>query len=456
MLKHLQKKKCILAGGDILLLITSLYACYAIRHGEFVNVISKYTGATILSLFMFIFIFYIADIYNTEGKYYSVNNIIKIVITIIIANGLIAGAFYFFSFWYFSRGAYIINILLVFFFLLFWRFVFNELFKYGKKPSRILIIGAGRAGRALHSILDGNNSFEIVGYLDDDEKKKNVTIGSSTVIGGTGLLQSLVKDKGIDEVIVAITHEKSPVLLKRIMDVKFKGTEIHDMPGFYEKVFGTIPILFLRDSWFGYVDFYGIRKNIYNINIKCVFDKVIAMFGIVVLFPLMIIVSIAIKLESRGPVFFKQDRVGEGMQLFQAFKFRTMACGREDERTFAGSKNDPRITRVGKVLRFFRIDEIPQLWNVIKGDLSIIGPRSLIKEEVKEYSEKVPFFFLRYSVKPGITGWAQVNYNHGVKVEDGIEKLQYDLYYIKNLSPILDSHILLKTIKVVLFGRGAR
>ncbi len=133
-----------------------------------------------------------------------------------------------------------------------------------------------------------------------------------------------------------------------------------------------------------------------------------------------------------------------------------MKCGKENETTLAGTKNDSRITRVGKILRFFRIDELPQLWNVIKGEMSIVGPRSLIKEEVKEFSEKVPYFDLRHSIKPGITGWAQINYKHGKEVEDGIEKFQYDRYYIKNLSPILDLHILLETMKVMLFGRGAR
>jgi lipopolysaccharide/colanic/teichoic acid biosynthesis glycosyltransferase len=132
-----------------------------------------------------------------------------------------------------------------------------------------------------------------------------------------------------------------------------------------------------------------------------------------------------------------------------------MIVGREDERYLAGSENDPRITRVGKILRFFRIDEIPQLWNVIKGDMSIVGPRSLMKEEVDEFSE-IPYFYLRHSVKPGITGWAQVNYKHGTDVNDATEKIQYDLFYIKNLSPSLDFHILLMTIRVMLFGKGAK
>jgi lipopolysaccharide/colanic/teichoic acid biosynthesis glycosyltransferase len=165
---------------------------------------------------------------------------------------------------------------------------------------------------------------------------------------------------------------------------------------------------------------------------------------------------LAIKLDSKGPVFFKQERVGKNAKNFKMIKFRTMRLGMEEERALAGLKIDPRITRVGKVLRFFRIDEIPQLWNVIKGDMSLIGPRSLIKTEVVEFLNKVPYFIFRHAIKPGITGWAQVNYKHGPNIADATEKLQYDLFYMKNLSPVLDLHILLKTIRAVLFGRGAR
>jgi len=192
------------------------------------------------------------------------------------------------------------------------------------------------------------------------------------------------------------------------------------------------------------------------LKVKMVIDKVLAIFGIIVSFPLAVLVSIAIKTTSGGPVFFSQERIGVNAKTFKIVKFRTMECGQEKERNFAGSKADPRITSVGRVLRFFRIDEIPQLWNVLKGDMSVIGPRSLIKDEVEEFTSKVPYFFLRHSIRPGITGWAQVNYKHGACVEDSIEKLQYDLFYIKNLSFNLDFHIFLKTVKAVIFGRGAR
>lgn len=456
MVRHLPIKQIVLLGGDALLVVVSFYVCYAVRTGEFVDVLSVYKGATILSLFVSIIVFYTADIYNIEGKLYSINNIIKFAITIIIANCLIAVAFYFFHPWRYSRIVFLLNFFFIFSFLFSWRLVFEVVSKYGEKPSRVLIVGAGAAGRALYNILDGSNDIEIIGYLDDDVEKRGMTIGSSKVIGDTSLLPSVVKDKDVDEVIVAISHGRSPELFKRIIYTKFNGVEVHDMPCVYEKISGKIPILHLRDSWLGYADFNGIRKNIYNTRIKEPLDKLIAALGIVASFPVMLVAMIAIKIESGGPVFLKQERIGEGAKVFKVLKFRTMEDGRENERPLAGSENDPRITRVGKILRFFRIDEIPQFWNVIRGEMSIIGPRSLIEEEVKEFSKKVPYFYLRHSIRPGITGWAQVNYGHGTKVEDGMEKFQYDLYYIKNLSPILDLQILLKTINVMLIGKGAR
>lgn len=456
MLKHLPIKQIVLLGGDALLVVVSFYVCYAVRTGEFVDVLSKYTGATTLSLFVSIIVFYTADIYNIEGKLYSINNIIKFAITIIIANCLIAVAFYFFHPWRYSRAVFLLNFFFIFSLLFSWRLVFEVVSKYGEKPSRVLIVGAGVAGRALYNILDGSNNFKIIGYLDDDGGKRGMTIGTSTVIGDTSLLPSVIKDKDVEEVIVAIARGRSPELFKRIIYTKFNGVEVHDMLCVYEKISGKIPILHLRDSWLGYADFNGIRKNIYNTRIKEPLDKLIAAIGIVASLPVMLVAMIAIKIGSGGPVFLKQKRIGEGAKVFKALKFRTMENGRENERTLAGSENDPRITRVGKILRFFRIDEIPQLWNVIRGEMSIIGPRSLIEEEVNEFSKKVPYFYLRHSIRPGITGWAQVNYGHGTKVEDGMEKFQYDLYYIKNLSPILDLQILLRTIKVMLYGKGAR
>ncbi|NOR64914.1 MAG: exopolysaccharide biosynthesis polyprenyl glycosylphosphotransferase [Candidatus Scalindua sp.] len=456
MLKRLQRKKLILAAGDFLLIIAAFYLSYAIRHGGFVNVIYHGSGGLALSLFTFLFLFYIAEVYNFEGKLYRISYLVRLIIAIVIANSLLAFALYFFDPFRGSRIVFILNYFIIFFLLFLWRYFFELFFKNSKTPTRVFILGAGKAGKVVYDDLLKYEDFKVMGFLDDDEKKKGLMIGSAEVVGDTNMLLPLAENNSVDAVVVAITHSSSPLLLKRIMNIKFNGIDTYDMPAFYGDIAGKVPILHINDSWLGYADFYGIRKNVYNTKVKMVIDKVLSVLGIIVSFPLAVLVAIAIKTTSRGPVFFIQERVGINAKTFKIVKFRTMECGQEKERGFAGSKDDPRITNAGRVLRFFRIDEIPQLWNVLKGDMSVIGPRSLIKEEVAEFTSKVPYFLLRHSIRPGITGWAQVNYNHGVSVEDSIEKLQYDLFYIKNLSLALDFHIFLKTVKAVIFGRGAR
>ncbi len=456
MLKHISGKKIILFLGDVSLIIASFYLSYAIRHDGFVNVFAFRPGASILYILILLFILYVGNVYGSNDWFIGPNFAIRFAITIIVATSLIAAAFYIINPWQYSRIAFVLNTIFIFTFLLFWRFVFDRYFIYFKAPNKVLIIGAGRAGRTAYGILEKNDDYEIVGFLDDDVKKKGMVIGSSEVIGTTELFPSLVKNRGIEKAIVAITDNASTTLLEKVMNAKFNGIDIYDMPTLYENITGRIPISHTSHSWFGYADFYGVRKNLYNTNIKGILDKIVAVFILIFTFPLIIVAILAIKLDSKGPVFFIQERRGEGRNFYKIIKLRTMIQGMEKERKFAVHENDMRITRVGKVLRFFRIDEIPQLWNVIMGHMSIVGPRSLIREEVEEFSKQVPYFFLRHSVKPGITGWAQVNYKHGTEIIDATEKLQYDLYYIKNLSPFLDFLILLKTMSVVLFGKGAR
>ena len=462
MKKHISRIKIILLLGDIILIIFSIYLCLVVRTiilAQFYPDVSSlpfFASASIISSLIYIFIFYVADIYNFQGKYISITFMIRLAIAIIVANSIVAAGVYVLGLWSYSRVVILTNSFFVFSFMFLWRFLYEKIFQSNNVPHRILIIGAGYTGRALYNIIEGNKNFKIVGYLDDDKKKRGAAIGSSPVLGATNLLSFIVKEKSVDQVVVAITHGTTPELFRMIMNEKFNGVEILDMPAIYENITDKIPIYHISDRWLGYSDFSGIRKNIYNTKIKGVLDKIIAVFGIVSSFPLMLVAIIAIKIDSKGSVFFKQERVGENAKIFIALKLRTMDCGKEDERALAGYKKDPRVTKVGKIIRFFRIDEIPQLWNVMRGDMSIIGPRLLIKEEVREFSENVPYFYLRHSVKPGITGWAQVHYKHGKEIQDATEKLQYDLFYIKNLSLVLDLHILLKTVKVVLFGKGAR
>ena len=213
-----------------------------------------------------------------------------------------------------------------------WRYFFELFFKYSKVPTRVFILGAGKSGKEVYDDLCKYEDFKIMGFLDDDEKKKGLMIGSAEVVGDTSMLLPLAESNSVDVVVVAITHSSSPLLLKRVMHVKFSGIDTYDMPTFYGKIAGKVPILHINDSWLGYADFYGIRKNVYNTKVKMVIDKVLSVFGIIVSFPLAVLVAIAIKTTSRGPVLFSQERVGVNAKTFKIVKFRTMQYGQEKER----------------------------------------------------------------------------------------------------------------------------
>lgn len=279
---------------------------------------------------------------------------------------------------------------------------------------------------------------------------------SPKVLGGSTTLKDRVLAGEVDAIVIAITHLKSPDLLRCALDCKMEGIQVYDMPSFYEEVTGSVPVEHVDDFWLVSAPISGVRKGLYNLRIKRLLDLVLVLSGLIISLPITVPTAVAIKMESSGPVFFRQRRVGLNGRSFNLIKFRTMKVGTEGDRRFAGSKGDPRITRVGKLIRLFRIDEIPQMWNVLRGEMSFIGPRALMEEEVKEFETRVPYFPLRHAIRPGITGWAQVNYHHGATVEDALEKLKYDLFYIRNLSPLLDFFILLKTVKVVLSRKGAR
>ena len=326
-------------AGDFLLIIAAFYLSNAIRHEEYVNVIYHGSGGLAFSLFIFLSFFYIAEVYNFEGKLYRFRYLVKLIIAIVIANSLIAFVLYFFDPFRGSRIVYILNYFIIFFLLFLWRYFFELFFKYSKIQSRILIVGAGKAGKEVYEDLCGYEYFNVLGFLDDDEKKKDLIIGSAKVVGDTSMLMSLAENKSVDTVVVAITHSSSPLLLTRIMNIKFNGIDVYDMPTFYGHIAGKVPILHINDSWLGYADFYGIRKNIYNTKAKMVIDKVLSAFGMIVSFPLAVLVAIAIKTTSRGPVFFCQDRIGVNARTFKIVKFRTMKY--ENGNNFAGSKVNP-------------------------------------------------------------------------------------------------------------------
>lgn len=454
MVNTLPHKQLILLGGDIILVIVALYLSPALRFGIFqdLSVIFDWPGLSAICIYLLLF--YIFDFYNIEEDLYTISYVLRFLVAVSVANIFVAALFYTFNIRPYATAILLLNALLIFSFCLEWRFLFDRRRRSAGKAFRTLVVGAGYAGHDLYEMLSRHADFKVAGILDDDPVKWGKKIGTARILGATNLLPSLM-DK-VDTVVVAITHHMSPDLHKSLVDAKMRGVMVYGMPTFYERVLEKIPVHHVSDLWLVSVPILGVNRTMYNIKIKKMIDIFLALLGLILTLPLTLLASLAIRCSSPGPILHIQRRIGLNGQPFDLIKLRTMENGQENNRHHAGKRDDPRIIPLGRIIRFFRIDEIPQMWNVIKGDMSFIGPRALIESEVEEFTPQIPYFSLRHSIRPGITGWAQVNYPHGVTVDDALAKLEYDLYYIKNLSPLLDLLILARTVRTVLFGTGAR
>jgi sugar transferase (PEP-CTERM system associated) len=278
--------------------------------------------------------------------------------------------------------------------------------------------------------------------------------GEEGVIGIYGDLFKLVMEEGVQVVLVAYPDRRGTLPVDQLLEVKFRGVEVEEGVDFYERTHGKIYVRELKPSQLIFAEGFTARTT--TRRLKRILDVVVAGIGLVLAAPLMLLTVLAIKLDSRGPVLYKQVRAGEFGTLFTILKFRSMRTDAEKGGAQFAKENDDRVTRVGKFIRKTRLDELPQLWNVLKGEMSMVGPRPERPVFIEQLEQQVPFFKQRLYVKPGVTGHAQVRCRYGASAEDMLEKLQYDLYYIKSYSVLFDLTIILDTVKVVLLRIGAR
>ena len=269
-----------------------------------------------------------------------------------------------------------------------------------------------------------------------------------------GDIDELVERQGVQRVVVTMGDRRGKLPVEQLLKLKARGIYIQDGPDYYESVTGKIPLDSLRLSWLLFSPGFHVRTALQLY--KRVFSLVLGTLAIVVTSPIMLLAAIAIRLDSPGPAIFRQKRVGENGRLFDIYKFRSMYDGSDKKDLTPAEHGDTRVTRVGKWLRRTRIDELPQLFNIVKGDMAFVGPRPFVPEQEMECAEKIPFYKERWLVKPGATGWAQINRGYNVTLEDNQEKLAYDLFYIKNVSFGLDLYILFATVKTLVLGRGGR
>lgn len=359
-----------------------------------------------------------------------------------------------------GRGVFMIDLLLVFAMasstrlLLAW-YLCNP--RFGVRE-RVLILGSGKAAIniARETLERPGAGYFVVGFVDDKPELLGKSLINPSMIGLSDDIEAVVDNHKVERIVVAVEDRRGKFPTDELLKLRLSGrVTVEESACFYERLTGKIAIETLRPSWLIFSP--GGRYSEFQQKLRRIVNVVFAATGFLLTLPLMVLVAIAVLIDSRGPILYLQERVGEGDRPFKIIKFRSMRTGAEkNSGPVWASESDPRITRVGRVIRKLRLDELPQFINVIRGDMNFVGPRPERPQFVKQLGTIIPYYSQRHLVKPGLTGWAQVKFPYGASVEDSAEKLKYDLYYIKNQGWLLDAMIIFHTIKIVLFGRGAR
>jgi sugar transferase (PEP-CTERM system associated) len=400
---------------------------------------------------------YYADLYELRVVADRRELFIGVVQALSATSFLLAALYFWFPALVIGRGVFVASSSLVLVAVAGWRFVFEWLTRRVAPRERLLLVGTGPAAVSLSKELFQRRQelgVEIVGFVDPDPARVGAPVINPGVIGTIEDIPSIVRARGVDRVVVSLADARGKLPMDKLLEMKLDGVTFDHLASVYEELTGKIAVENLRPSWLIFSA--GFRKSRLVRSGKRLIDIMSSGAGLLLASPIMSAVALAVKLTSPGPIVYRQERVGQQGRVFTVYKFRSM---RQDAEAATGAvwarKNDDRITSIGRFLRRTRLDELPQLWNVLIGDMSLVGPRPERPEFVKQLTQQIPFYGQRHVIRPGLTGWAQVRYTYGSSVEDALEKLQYDLFYIKNLTIPLDLFIIFSTVKTVLLRRGA-
>lgn len=378
------------------------------------------------------------------------------------ATSLILGiAYWLFPLLVVEQGVFLLSAALATVLVMIWRSAFDAVTTRLAPRERLLLVGTSPAAIVLARELHERRNelgVNIVGFVDPDPTRVGAPVINPGVVGTIDDIPSLTSRLHVDRVVVSLSDERGKLPMDRLLDVRLSSGVMFDhLASVYEEYTGKIALENLRPSWLIFSA--GFRKTKLRMLMKRAFDIVASVCGLILAAPLMLLSVVLLKLESaRDPILYHQVRIGLNGAPFTIHKFRTMRTDAEAGTgpVWSAGDKDPRITAVGRFMRKTRLDEIPQLWNVLRGDMSLIGPRPERPAFVEQLTRQIPFYGQRHVVKPGVTGWAQVRYTYGASVEDALEKMQYDLYYVKHMSLRFDLLIALETIKTVVLRRGAR
>jgi len=398
---------------------------------------------------------YFNDLYES----FHISSRIQLIQQVCLAVGMafLAQAFmgYLLAGWIVPRYTMILGSTIVLMVIPPWRMLYTTLVFKALGAERVLFLGSSPTLQELAEGLEQKPAMglKLMGYLDDGDGRGDPLPGI-TRMGRIQDLSEVLKNKP-DRIVVGLTERRNRLPIQDLLELRFSGIRIEEATHLYEAVFGRVCTREFRPSQLIFSEELGPRSG--SETLQSIYCFLFAVLLLIVTSPLMVIVAVAVRLSSPGPILLRQNRVGRGNAVFTVYKFRSMYANAESQTGAVwATPNDPRITPVGRFIRRVRLDELPQLLNVVKGEMAIAGPRPERPEFVKTLSDQIPYYRQRHCVKPGITGWAQINYKYGDTIEDTITKLEYDLYYIKNMSVSLDAYIFFHTLKTMILSRGAQ
>jgi sugar transferase (PEP-CTERM system associated) len=355
-----------------------------------------------------------------------------------------------------GRGVTVIALPLALLLMVGWRVCAHWLLGHPEVGEKVLIVGSGpSAVEVAREVLERRDAgYRVVGFVDSQPELVGQSLINPRVIGLTADLSEITRREGVNRIVVALGERRGQFPTRQLLDLSLSGdVAIEECASFYERLTGRVSLDMMRPSWLIFSS--RARQARTSAVMRALFHRGVALVGAFLSLPIALVAAALIKLDSPGPVLYSQERVGKNGRAFRVYKFRSMRTDAErDGPVWASKAGDARTTRVGRVIRKIRVDEIPQFWNILRGDMNFVGPRPERPHFVKQLAEEIPFYEQRHLIPPGLTGWAQIKYPYGASIEDARQKLQYDLYYIKNQSILLDAVILFETVKTILFGRG--
>lgn len=415
------------------------------------SIFHDYTGATLFTIFFYMLFFYILDAYSVGNEDFK-ETVGRVLVACLLGIVSSATASYAFQHWRFDRETVAMLFALSLCFSLGWRWIYHLNAEKLTHPLRILLVGVDRAGKVRQLLAEGLPKAEILGYVGERDQGPD----AGPCLGAPFMALDIAKEKQATMILLLPDAPIDDDIAHDLLEAKLRGSMVVDIRSFYEHVVQRLPLSQINDEWLLQTEGFSLNTRGSLRRLKRALDVLISLLLLVPAAPIMLLTALVVRLESPGPVIYKQDRVGLFEKEFTVYKFRSMRADAEKNGAVWASAHDARVTKFGKFIRKVRIDELPQIWNILKGDMSFIGPRPERMAFVTKLKETIPYYSLRHTVKPGLTGWAQVCYPYGASEDDARRKLEYDLYYIKNMSILLDINIVFKTVGVVLFPKGAR